>query len=220
MRKSQITKVPFHKLITNTMTGGTYSFLLNPATLGSRLGVVADGFEEYRIIKLRFRLVRGGSTTSSQVAAFFPGLIDTSAGQLTDLSEVVQSTVLPIGASIPSSWVSVPKSVLSGPFSWYKSLASTLDSSEENQGTMAVAGTGTEAIQVELFGMMEFRGSSSTTNTPMLVALQRQRQRDRLLAILATPNTFPVPGGSKGTPNGPGLKQASLTGVPATPGQS
>jgi len=200
MRTSRISKVPFHKLINGTLSSGVFPVTVNPATLGTRLGVIADGFEEYRITRLKFRLHPGGTAAKgadAQVAAFYPGVIDTTAGTVTDVSEVVNSTVMGSRATTPSAWCTVDRATLSGPFSWYKSLASTLDTSEENQGQITVAGNVTDTFQLELAGAIEFKGSSATANTPMALEAIRQRQRERLLSVLAGVPSAPT---SKGQP--------------------
>lgn len=204
MRKSQLTKVPFHKVHTNTLISGMFNITLQPAVMNTRLGVVADAFEEYRLTSLRFRLHRSGAAIGPQAACFYPGVVDTLPNTVTDVAEVVHSTVVSQSATVPSAWVMVPRAVLSGPFNWYKSLASSLDTSEEQQGVIAIAGTGTDSFLLEVSGTYEFRGSAATVNTPMLLEATRLRQRNKLLSILATP--APAAGSSKGTPNGSGSK--------------
>jgi hypothetical protein len=188
-RKSQITKVPFHILFTQVLTAGSGNLALTPALLGTRLGVIGDGFEEYRLTALKYRLHPGGAAVKGgdcQVASFYPGIVDsTSSLTATAVSEVVYSTIMGARATTPSAWGVVPRAVLSGPFPWYKTIASTLDASEETQGYMLIAGNGSDSYQLEAAGVMEFKGSSATANTPMALVDIRRRQRERLLQVIA-----------------------------------
>jgi hypothetical protein len=93
----------------------------------------------------------------------------------------------------------VPKSDLSGPFPWYKTIAGGPDASEEAPGALYVLGTTTDPMLVELFGEFEFKASIATNNTPAAVALREElrafrqsridlRERERVLKALAKPS--------------------------------
>jgi hypothetical protein len=205
-KDSQI--LPFHALLITTLTAGTFNFNLNPSSLASfatRVGAVADSWCQYRIRRLRFRLrIPPAGFTGSQAVGYVGGVQDTPPSTRGTIMELLPSTSLDFAQSIPSDWVNVSRADLAGALPWYKAIAGAADPTEESPGLICLAGTGTDAAQLEIEGVYEFKAAAATANTPAAmqmmkalrlerVRLERERERIALISVLATPvpSSFP-----------------------------
>lgn len=181
--RKDTTIMPFHTLISTAETAGAASVLGNPAGLGNsgRLLTEADGWAHFRLRKLSFRLhPQTGMAAQFTVAGWVGGIQDTppaTAGAVTDL---IPSCVEAQDATVPTEWVKVPKSDLSGPLPWYKTVAGTADATEEAPGQISIAGSGTDVFVLEIRGVIEFKVSVATANTPAEIALRAKLRQDRL----------------------------------------
>jgi hypothetical protein len=75
---------------------------------------------------------------------------------------------------------------------WYKTIPGTPENSEEIQGVIFLIENSGSALNLtlEIEGMCEFRSAVSAANTPLERALaQRRREKARLVALLASPDT-------------------------------
>ncbi len=185
-------KVPFSAVIRPTYVAGAVQYTISPnGSLSIRLATIADAFDEYRFSMLRYRLHRANNT-SMTVAAFYPGIVDTVPSTIAQIGENPHRTVAGDQTTVPSPWVDVPRGVLAGMHPWYKSVAGTPESSEENQGILCVVDSGgtTSGATLEVEGICELRAGSSTSNTPLerAVALRR-REKARLVSLLAVSDT-------------------------------
>jgi hypothetical protein len=81
--------------------------------------------------------------------------------------------------------VNIPRADLAGPLPWYKSLPGTADATEESPGALVFAGGVTAIIAVEIRGVIEFKTSLNTGNTPEEVLLRKKIKELRLQRELA-----------------------------------
>ncbi len=183
----KINRTQFKSLSSVTLVSGAGSTAISPANL-SRLSTIADTYEMYRFVKLKYRLQPNLTRTGMQAAAYYPGIVDNAPSTVGAVADSLYSTLLGTAAAKPSDWVNVPRQSLQGYFPWYKTLAGTLDPSEEVQGNIYVCGTGTEIVYIEFEGVVEFKAPAAAVNTPMIRKAQLlEREKQRLLQILAAP---------------------------------
>ncbi len=101
--------------------------------------------------------------------------------------------------------MAVSKEDLAGPLPWYKTIPGTAGATEEAPGVVCLSGSGTEPFTLEMRGVMEFKTSVATGNTPSavkLAAMRRQerqdladrRERDKLVKVLSATVVAPVLG--------------------------
>lgn len=182
MNTKDSTRMPFHTLISTAETSGSASILGNPAGLGNsgRLLTEADGWAHFRLNKLKFRLhPQTGMAAQFTVAGWVGGVQDTPPATAGAITELIPSCVVAQDATVPTEWVNVPKVDLAGPFPWYKTVQGTADSTEEFPGQISIAGSGTDVFIIEIRGIIEFKVSVSTGNTPAELALRAKLRQER-----------------------------------------
>ncbi len=177
--------MPFHAILTATLASGAYNVPLVPG-LFLRVGTEADAWALFRVRRLKFRLHRESVLNGPQVAAYQGAVQDNPPATVAQASEILPSCFLSALQTVPTEWISVPKSDLSGPFPWYKTVAGTPDPSEESPGFFNVVGTGTDTFYVEFRGVFEFKVSLATANTPAAIALRRKVREDRVARLQAS----------------------------------
>jgi hypothetical protein len=188
---------------TQSFTGaGTYSLALNPGSLGGRVVSVADTYELYRIVKLRYRLIRNtGGVSGSAAVAYYPGITDTPPTTFFTVTENPQNAIVTEVSTTPSGWVNVKAEQLAGYQSWYKTIVGTPDPSVEIQGYLhAAATTTTFACFLQYDIEYQFKGPVPTGSTP---AARRDayvaKEYAKLMALLSAGGKgtrVPVPGGA------------------------
>jgi hypothetical protein len=193
----------------NVISSVNFSYLTIMATVSTvqvspntsfspRLAAVADTFEQYRIVKWRFRVRRPASTAGELIVAFNPSSPDSPPVNLANCSESPYHSYAAGSDTVPGPWVNVPRSVLmGGPLKWYRAVIGTFDNIEEFQGTISCGAITSGSLYVEHEGVCEFRAPIATASTPSLTREQRQlklnsEERDRLFALLAVPKTGPA----------------------------
>jgi len=181
----KVVRVPFKYLISASLAGGIAKNALQPATF-PRLLDIADGYDLYRITRLKFRGVRSVTTMASvQVTGYYPGIVDNNPTAYTDVSENLNSCTLAQSYQGKSEWCVVPSFDLRGMHEWYKTIAGTPESAEEIQGYLITFGSTTDAYAVEIVGLCEFAGPTNTGATPAIRAqLERKREKMRILSLL------------------------------------
>jgi len=199
--------MPFHCLVSQSLTAGAYSFALQPSNNFSlRIGTEADAWAHFRMKSLSFRLLPQGNALTA--AGFVGGVQDSPPITVLTVAELLPSCLLQTTNTIPTEWVKVRKEELAGPFPWYKSIAGAADPTEEAPGIICVTGTGTATFLLEMRGIIEFKTAVATANTPLARDLRErvraerlqnitQAERALLLKILgAAPTSVPLlPGG-------------------------
>ncbi len=183
-RGNGITTIACSELITQALTSGAATLSLTPATFAGASGL-ADSFEFYRIIALKYRLVPSATITGNQVAAYIAGVVDATGSNI-NVPNIQPHASLGVRQTSCSSWVKVPKAMLQSYMTWYKTIAGTPDPAEENQGFLYLAGTGTENVVIEVCVLFQFRSVVPVTATPM-VRLQQAMlaEKERLMKILS-----------------------------------
>jgi hypothetical protein len=174
----------FSAYISAALVAGANNLALNPAVT-SRLAAIGDTYEFYRLKALKFRLHPNGTQTSVAGAAWQAGVIDTAPATVAQLAEGVNNTLLGSRATVPSAWCQVPRKDLAGAFPWYKSVQGTPDVSEEIVGYIFLTGTTTEAYNLEVRGVMEFKQAIAPANTPMEIELRSRLRMERQQAQAA-----------------------------------
>jgi len=143
------------------------------AALSDRLPVIADAFDEYRVVALKYRPRIDVSTgTSALSMAFYPGVTTTLPGSILQLGENPYFSMRQTTDDVVVPFVNVPRKVLAGEQSWYKSLKATLTADDSIPGQLIFWGTGTDTLMYEIDGVFEFRGEADPTMTPLYRLLQ------------------------------------------------
>jgi hypothetical protein len=167
--------VPFKYALIATMTAGISNVAMTPSSTSlspTRLPAAADEWAHFRVRRFRFRLHPLNAVNNAQCAGYVGGVQDTPPGAFGAVSELLPSTVLGADTTIPSSWVDIPKEDLAGCFPWYKTVPGGADPTEEQPGSIQIAGTGTDVYLLEMEGVFEFKTAVGTGNTPEEVALR------------------------------------------------
>jgi len=199
--------MPFHTLYAPALVSGAASITANPSGLSNagRMLTEADAWAHFRIKKLKFRLLpQTGMAGQVTVAGFVGGNQDSTPATAATVVELIPSCVLAQDATVPTEWVNVPKTDLSGPLPWYKSVVGNADATEESPGQLCIAGTGTDVYILEIRGLIEFKTSVATANTPAEIALraklrservahEREAAQKRVLALLGCQPVIPTP---------------------------
>ncbi len=193
--------VPFHCYSSSALTAGAFQTPLNPTTLNSaRLAAEADAWAHFRIKSLKVRLHHGALTGDAAVG-LVGGYQDTPPSTIAQVMELIPSAYQGSTYTKPSEWAVASGKELAGPFPWYKTIPGSADATEEQPGSLVVAGTGTDVFVIELRGVFEFKTSVAPSNTPAALKLrqelrlqrireEREAARTRLLSVVAA---TPVP---------------------------
>jgi len=164
------------------------SNIISPA-LSSRLTAIADDYDEYRFTELRFRLTPGAA--GSPAACYLPGIVDTPPATLAAITECIESVFLGTACTTPTKWCRVPKAVLAGMHTWYKTIPGTPAASEELQGGVYVFAAAN--VFVEIAGVCEFAAAVAGGNTPIERALaSRRREKQRIVSLLSVTDNPPT----------------------------
>jgi hypothetical protein len=203
-KMARSTTAVFHTITSQTMAGGVLTLSAQPSTISPRLNTECDAFAFYRIRSLKFRLHPPAAHQYN--AGWVPGYPNTPPSTLAQVGELIEATVINATYSVPSSWVKVAKSSLSGPLPWYKTVSGTDAADFEVPGSIVVVGVSTDVVLIEIEGVYEFKEPIATANTPEQIALQQRIRllgeesakavaRDRMLKVLspASGNTRPPP---------------------------
>lgn len=179
--KNDSCRVPFHTISDLATAAGVLAITANPAGLSPRALAEADAWSQFRIASLRFRL--HPAAAGSVAAGFAGGLQVTAPGTVTQVGELIPSCSLGAVQVVPTEWVVVGRTELSGPFPWYKTIASAgIDDSEEAPGALYIASAAAiTAFQLEIRGVFEFKVAVATANTPSEVALRAKLREERVM---------------------------------------
>lgn len=197
--------MPFRNVILAAVSSNVSNTLLSPnAALSPRMFAEAEAWAHFRVRKLKFRLHPRNATTNDQAAAFLGGVQDTLPTTVAIGVELISGVFSAGDSTVPTNWVSVPRSQLAGPLPWYKTIPGTADATEEAPGYLVVqSGGATDNYALEVVGEFEFKTSVNTANTPLArnarIAVVEERVRlgqlaakERLLKVLATPTSSTV----------------------------
>ncbi len=169
-------------------------------------------------MSLRFRSHPQGL---NRAIGYVGGVQDTPPATTANVAELLPSVPQTSNATCPTEWVSPSKGDLAGPLPWYKTIPGSADATEEAPGYIVVAGSGTDAYNLEIRGVFEFKTAVATANTPLEIKLAAERmairasrmalsQRAAMLHLLSTTPT----GGSSGAPSfSPPGPMAGLPGL-------
>ncbi len=195
-QSADVMKITMHKNLLGSLTTGIGVQSLEPINIGVGTSV-ADVYEFYKIVGLRYRLHPPQTAPGShQVASYLAGVVDSASNLGTDnLAQSPHCVTLAARATVPTPWCKVPKSALSSYADWYKTVPGTTGADVEIQGNMYLAGSGTDGFLLEMKITYLFKGPIVASATPKLraeAALLREQQR--LLRILQwTPPTPAAP---------------------------
>jgi len=188
--------VPFHRIGSLALVAGAQGQTLTADSFGNRLTSVADAYGMYRIEKLAYRLTPNSTITVMQSMCFYPGVIDTLPTTVTTNSESPHATFMAIRQVVNSDWVRLSRKAVETYFPWLKSKAGSLDASEEQVGSFAFTGTGTETVTYEMRGVLAFRLPVDTGSTPLSREIRDRNEKlamkKRLLDLLSYSETAVV----------------------------
>lgn len=174
------------------LSSGTATIQVSPA-LCAQSAQYADAFQMYKVTSLRFRLYRSTTLLSTQVACFLPGVTDNSPTTTTTAAAIPHSAILPLTATVPTRWSSIPSRDLRSYMSWYKTIVGSPDAAEEIQGNIYIRGSSSDFYAIEIDAIMVFRDSVPTGITPAERGrIATLKEKERLLRILACPSPAPA----------------------------
>jgi len=204
----KVIRIPFHQQLSGTLTSGAGGLNISGGTLGNRVSTILDGYEFYRVVKLRYRLIPGSTITVLQTLCYYPGIIDSAPITNAVNGENPHCVVLPTRQTVPTMWRTLRYPSLKSYMPWLKTKAGSLDPSEEIQGNLYVTGTGSEVYVGEFEGIIEARSPVDVGSTPARHNAAMLKERERLLQILAM-----VPGKFQAGPTEFNCKQLPAPGV-------
>ncbi len=172
-----------------TLTSGVDAINCSPSTFVES-ATIADVFELYRVVRLRYRLHRHTALNGSAAAVYLPGVVDNAPTTASDVSVSPHAAVITPIQTVPSAWKSVSRRDLSSYETWYKTVAGSPDPAQELQGKVYLAGNTSDAFTVQIMITFQFKNPCTTSATPAeRGALECAQERERLLRILAAPPT-------------------------------
>jgi hypothetical protein len=181
--------VSCRRLAIYNLTAGVATVTMAPSTF-IEAAAVSDVFELYRITKLRYRLYRHATLGATATAVYIAGVVDNPPSTAADASVSPYAAVITPIMTQPSEWKSISKRDLASYSTWYKTVAGSPDPSLEEQGKIYLAGTTTDAFTMEVEIVYQFKSPCTTSATPAeRGALERLRERERLLKILSSSPT-------------------------------
>ncbi len=187
---NRIEIVEFHTYAEGSLVSGKGTVAVAPSSF-TRVAALADNYALYRFTELRFRLLptsAGTNITGAMGVGWLPGVTDTAPNSTIALAECIQSCILSVRATVPTEWVRLTRSDLQGYEPWYKTVAGTPESADEVQGNLFLTGAGTDGYALEVRGTVEFKVGVNTAFTPALKESRDQRERERILRLLAFNN--------------------------------
>lgn len=192
--------VPFSNVLQFSAVGSAATNI-NPTGLGVRILQMAEAWELYRVVRMRYRIRRESANTVA--VAFAQGITDTGPSTLAQILTMSTCTYVTLVETLPSPWKNLTSKDLAGYTNWYKTIVGTPDTSVEIQGTLYCLASGTSTWDVEIEGVIQFRGAIDPGNTPaMRLKAQYQQEYARIQKILVegakyglTPGNKPVTSG-------------------------
>lgn len=207
--RTEIERVPFHNFIPVSANATTTSSQVNlspNSSISPRALAIADAWAHFRMRNFMFRVlpspVIADADTESMVidVGVMGGIQDSIPLAGVSIRELIPSTHLNSGMSVPTQWVNVPKPDLRGPLEWYKTIPGTADPTEEAPGLLVYSMTGTGSVAytilIEVRGVFEFKTAVATGATPLMRELLsrlheekervvREREKNQVLRTLA-----------------------------------
>lgn len=197
--------VPFSAFITGLVGASGNQINANPTGITGPILIEADTWCLFRLRSLRFRLHRLPATVTPMVACYTVTIQDTPPATNASCVNVIPHVILTPTATEPSEWCVVSVQDLAGPFPYYKSIPGTADVTEEVPGQICISGAAADTFQLEVEGVMQFKGMVSAGNTPEELQLRKalrdlrirrevELARQSLLRVLAPGNagmTYP-----------------------------
>jgi len=199
--RTRTVKAPFHSVQSLSLGAGTGLVSISSAPFGNalsttRIGILSDAFDEYRLTKLKYRLLGNASSVVAGglfAMAWYPGVTTTPPSTPAQVGENPTCVVRPDNYTCFGTWLEVPPGDLAGEQPWYK-VGQAVSLSDSVPGFVYGAdATGAAAVYyAEFDGEYEFRGEAAPANTPEAKALRLQRDiataKEKLVAILASPS--------------------------------
>jgi len=165
-RRDGITYVKFHRLATTTLSGvtGTSTSSVSPdAGFFQGLNEVADSFDLFRFVKLRYRIHPMDPTDTTNQVMFYVPDVDVQTVTVAQAADSTISAVITPFCGVPSRWITVPRSQLKGMLDWYKCKADAGAAEFESQGLIYLVGGASEVINFELEGTCAFKNPVSSS---------------------------------------------------------
>lgn len=176
-----------------SFSSGGATIAINPASF-PQAAQIADTYAMYRVVKLRYRLHRTTTTSSTQVAVYVPGVTDNPPLTVSVAALVAHAAILPLTATVPTPWKNVPSNVLKSYMPWFKTILGSPDPAEETQGNIFLRGITSDQYGIEIDAIFAFREPISTSVTPMERGkIECAREKERILRVLGTLAPTPAP---------------------------
>jgi hypothetical protein len=163
--------VEFHTVAQTSVVANTaQNFPVRPDNYSNQVLSVSDGYELFRVRRLRVRiLLLVSGTAALGVVASVP---NTPPAAFTPITELLDS--LPHAGPAEtrwSKWLEVRPQTLSGPFPWYHTRVGTFDPTEAAPATVCLIGSAAGILMAEWRGVFEFKNPCDPANTPEEKAL-------------------------------------------------
>jgi len=162
-----VEKCHVHTVVTITAAAGVFNITnIYPGSFPRALAI-ADNFDEYRLVKFKYRLFRGATFTADSAVAFFP-TVTASAPTWLNLYDNNTVCTLPLGAVAPTPWTHIPKALCAGLQPWYKAEAASLAAPDTLPGQIfgATISSTSDTCELEMDAVFEFRGEVNAADTP------------------------------------------------------
>lgn len=163
-RKPSIVREAFQAFFGNTMTAGSLQIPLAPDQFANNITTTALVYSLYRFVELEYELLPRPASSNLLVVGYYPDAIVTAPASVAPAMENLDAIIMPATGhqTVPRRHV-VPLSRLRGLLGWYKCNPDAADADVEDQGTIQFTGTGTEAVNCIVRGVIEFRNVTDTS---------------------------------------------------------
>jgi hypothetical protein len=117
--RTDVANVNVHCIIGIGASGGAANWALNPynTTLFPRLNTLCQAYAQYRVMKLKYRILPNGS--GSTVLTYYPTTVSSAPTTSAAIMESPNAIGKSITQTVPTQWHSVPRVQLAGPYRWY-----------------------------------------------------------------------------------------------------
>ncbi len=199
-RKLDTARMEFHIYQDVQLAAGVAYLTLSPNGMGGRSVTEADAWSLFRVESFKFRLhcLPTGSV-NDMYAGYYANIADTPPATAATVMELISSTLIPFGQTVPTDWVKLGADEIRGAFNWYKTVPGSTDPSEEQPGSFAFFSVTAAAIaRFEAYFVLTFKDQIAIGNTPIERELRKRIRderkanltrvaRERVLTVLSTP---------------------------------
>jgi len=206
-----LSRVSFKFFSVVALSAGTSTLPLRPDQFGTAISSVSDGFDLFRVVSFRMKIVDGTAPCAAAVIGSVPNTLPSTR---TTICEIIDSCVHGGPTMTVPAGFTVRPATLNGPLPWYHTRAGTYDVTESVPATIVFGGGASDNVSVWYSGTFEFKDPIPTSSTPLALEcrIRLRDERERIaheqarLAILRA--LVPYVASSNGTP---GARSSSIS---------